>query len=1015
MALDVANPTGGSNNEVLLTVEVRGEAALRRVSRDLNRSTSAINQTSRSFGRLNSAMSVARNHLTTIATLVGTAFGAGAALRAADTMESYRITLRGVLHDMRLVTKVQKDLSRLAAKTPFRFEDIFGGAGALLSTGAADTRNIEKRIALIGDLSAQFGLNLQEAISNVIRIGGAGVGAADLFRDKGILAALNIAGDFGVKGEEILSKMFASIEEKFGGATEEQAKTFGGKISTFGDALFQFGVVFAEQTPLMENAKSALDLMTSSVNSATESLNKLAEGTEPGEPSFGDYAGASFDAAVEGVAAIGRGIGEGILHVITPVLEAGAADREAGVQYLRGMPVRSALAGIDSPEIIAEAQAKAQARQAATEAAALPSDPFIATRQYDATIQKLLTTLTGQEKTSNAYTNALENSRKSLDNWNNSTDRLTDSFRSQYIEFHADRGRAQQQAFLGDQFDEAAFRQSLGAAFDNLGFEDRLRSGDFQDLLPSFSPSSDEAIANYANLLQSEESILESIKAKGKEAAESAVGITKFEDAVRSLTGELSLLGKTEVEIFSEKQNQIMEDTARTLEKFSLFEGNIPPEMFDRGIKLIEDGGELRLEKARKEFELLLEDIKAAGTLTIADDRAFQNQMALIEASGATGEARARLIRDLMSSSIQGFDSRAIERELESAQMRVADARAPFGQGRTQLDDQLAGVERQRIAFLTGTAGAGFSDAEIQRELDQLSSLAEQYTLLAEITQDHPLKTFWMDVYTNNEGALKSFAQSMDITTRHITDQEPILRAAASGGEDLEAVYLGIADSGKLMAESIKNGESSLSDAFNHMKTVLAARVSDLLVDAGVGLSLAAPIAAIGGPQAAGAFLQLWFGSAASLFGDIGFQRGADQAIANDAARGFAMGGMVHGPGTGMSDSIPALLSDGEFVMNAESTRRYRTILEAMNRNRYQAGGPVGRRAGYDVEREGGILGGIRVNIQNNLGVKADARVSTETDQNGRIQAISAVLDSVHGGTTDRVLKNRYGLRNAPR
>ena len=36
---------------------------------------------------------------------------------------------------------------------------------------------------------------------------------------------------------------------------------------------------------------------------------------------------------------------------------------------------------------------------------------------------------------------------------------------------------------------------------------------------------------------------------------------------------------------------------------------------------------------------------------------------------------------------------------------------------------------------------------------------------------------------------------------------------------------------------------------------------------------------------------------------------------------GAADGGEVIGPGTGTSDSIPARLSDGEFVMTAEAVR----------------------------------------------------------------------------------------------
>ena len=45
----------------------------------------------------------------------------------------------------------------------------------------------------------------------------------------------------------------------------------------------------------------------------------------------------------------------------------------------------------------------------------------------------------------------------------------------------------------------------------------------------------------------------------------------------------------------------------------------------------------------------------------------------------------------------------------------------------------------------------------------------------------------------------------------------------------------------------------------------------------------------------------------------------------------FAQGGLVRGAGTEMSDSIPAMLSDGEFVVNARSTRLFQPILSAIN------------------------------------------------------------------------------------
>ena len=60
---------------------------------------------------------------------------------------------------------------------------------------------------------------------------------------------------------------------------------------------------------------------------------------------------------------------------------------------------------------------------------------------------------------------------------------------------------------------------------------------------------------------------------------------------------------------------------------------------------------------------------------------------------------------------------------------------------------------------------------------------------------------------------------------------------------------------------------------------------------------------------------------------------------------GFASGGSVSGPGTGTSDSIPAMLSDGEYVMNAKAVHRLGVpFLNGLN---------TGRLAGL---AEGGIV-----------------------------------------------------------
>jgi TP901 family phage tail tape measure protein len=94
------------------------------------------------------------------------------------------------------------------------------------------------------------------------------------------------------------------------------------------------------------------------------------------------------------------------------------------------------------------------------------------------------------------------------------------------------------------------------------------------------------------------------------------------------------------------------------------------------------------------------------------------------------------------------------------------------------------------------------------------------------------------------------------------------------------------------------------------------------------------------GPQMLGMVRQLMRATAEQIkqLNQLTWTRAAD---ARQVASGkhLAAGGYVTGPGSGTSDSVPAMLSNGEFVVRAAATRRYRAQLEHMNR--YADGGIV--------------------------------------------------------------------------
>ncbi|MBT2226243.1 hypothetical protein [Nonomuraea sp. NEAU-A123] len=111
-----------------------------------------------------------------------------------------------------------------------------------------------------------------------------------------------------------------------------------------------------------------------------------------------------------------------------------------------------------------------------------------------------------------------------------------------------------------------------------------------------------------------------------------------------------------------------------------------------------------------------------------------------------------------------------------------------------------------------------------------------------------------------------------------------------------------------------------------------------------------------------------------------------------DPARGFirrAAGGpsgRVRGPGTGTSDSIPALLSNGEYVINAKQTRKYLGLLHALNAGRFAAGGLVGAIRGY--ASGGRVSGQGAINLR--LGLELPKSVEKALAK--RIQAIGLTL-----------------------
>jgi hypothetical protein len=129
--------------------------------------------------------------------------------------------------------------------------------------------------------------------------------------------------------------------------------------------------------------------------------------------------------------------------------------------------------------------------------------------------------------------------------------------------------------------------------------------------------------------------------------------------------------------------------------------------------------------------------------------------------------------------------------------------------------------------------------------------------------------------------------------------------------------------------------------------------------------------------------------------GDTG---GIDSAPAKDnnpsvpRPRGMASGGMVYGPGSGQSDLIPTMLSNGESVINAQSTSMFRPLLSSIN----QIGGG-----------KGFANGGMAMNFNTATSLGSVADIMSQTSP---IKTYVVASDMTNQQMLDRNIKERSTL-----
>jgi|GEM_PF-2479441 len=172
--------------------------------------------------------------------LAGITAGIVKAVSESAKMETARLRLEQLKGSAEAGAEAFRKLVEFSAGTPFTLPDIVEAASTLEAFGAS----AENDIGMIGDLAVFMGVTIPEAAEAFGRAFASGAGAADIFRERGILNVIKEA-----EGIEDLTKLtlpefreamydaFTDPEGRIAGGTEKLAGTLEGRWSTLTDSM----------------------------------------------------------------------------------------------------------------------------------------------------------------------------------------------------------------------------------------------------------------------------------------------------------------------------------------------------------------------------------------------------------------------------------------------------------------------------------------------------------------------------------------------------------------------------------------------------------------------------------------------------------------------------------------------------------------------------------------------------------------------------------------------------------
>lgn len=396
-------------------------------------------------------------------------------------------------------------------------------------------------------------------------------------------------------------------------------------------------------------------------------------------------------------------------------------------------------------------------------------------------------------------------------------------------------------------------------------------------------------------------------------------------------------------------EQAMAEDTARKVKEAKKKEQDAIRSAEDALVKLIADSYERQRKEVELSYKRRIEDLRtrleteenltlaarqAINTEILAQQRLFDEEMRklnienlekqvnqekerlslLLQAAGDDALKRRELMLQQIDAE-EALQESSIAREVEDEQKRALVLEAlhlAMNAKRLSIeqdfekqieDERIRAVQRDFEARIRAHAD---NELEVLRQTEQmkLAILQESHRLEGESLEEWNARKLQMeDDYVDAKSALAK-------------------KEAQIEKEKVQAVGQAVGALGDLMEEA---GENNTAAA--RLAKVLA--LAEIAINSGVAIAAGIKQAQTTGPFPANI--------AAIATTVAAIMSGITSALKAVKSAKFATGGTITGAGTGTSDSVPAMLSNGESVITANATTLFSPVLSALN----QLGGGV--------------------------------------------------------------------------